>query len=618
LIANFFDDLRGASNPSNQTIITINFTKIIFMKNANYYCKKLSSNLLFFGLLLLGSTLNAQKIDLSLQFNANNSTYEVYAKPNFTKGEFLMGAGSQVTVLIPADFEDKSLITNNTADNRWVDQSPVYAPSEMPESDLHTFVLQGGTFDFKAGESTQLFSFPLPLDYDHKEVRLFVNPIDKVRLGGTRKLANYIANDLSLTDFYESNYAINKEIKGHVKDWRGYPIEGVKITAGNKSFTSLYDGRFEFMEVLVNETTEFNLQQSIAAKTGISTADLIRLQQHLTGEKLFDQAYQWIAADLDNSGRVNYEDMTILKQVINGEYENVGWRFLPTDWLKNTADYQRVIPTTIPKLVAERIYSVDFTAIKIGDVNGSYTVNPKVPTNIPPSPKTLTINLLNTDLKAGQNYVVPFSTNDFALLSAYQLTLKIENANINKLANTFKKQPGLALKELPKGLIVANWLNDKTVKKVLAKNSNKQNSHQAETAILELEIIPQKDGLLSDFITILDEPVRTEAYDTDGKVMPLQLLFRRAPEEEGTLEVYQNIPNPFRETTDISYFLPKNGPVTLTITDEAGQVLKVLKETAQKGFNAFTIAGSEMPKGLIYYKLETDFGTETKKMLHLN
>ena len=165
---------------------------------------------------------------------------------------------------------------------------------------------------------------------------------------------------------------------------------------------------------------------------------------------------------------------------------------------------------------------------------------------------------------------------------------------------------------------VANWLNDKTVKKVLAKNSNKQNSHQAETAILELEIIPQKDGLLSDFITILDEPVRTEAYDTDGKVMPLQLLFRRAPEEEGTLEVYQNIPNPFRETTDISYFLPKNGPVTLTITDEAGQVLKVLKETAQKGFNAFTIAGSEMPKGLIYYKLETDFGTETKKMLHLN
>jgi len=50
----------------------------------------------------------------------------------------------------------------------------------------------------------------------------------------------------------------------------------------------------------------------------------------------------------------------------------------------------------------------------------------------------------------------------------------------------------------------------------------------------------------------------------------------------------------------------------------AGQVLKVLKETAKKGFNVFTIAGRELPKGLIYYKLETELGTETKKMLHLN
>ena len=31
--------------------------------------------------------------------------------------------------------------------------------------------------------------------------------------------------------------------------------------------------------------------------------------------------------------------------------------------------------------------------------------------------------------------------NDFELLSAYQMTLKIENAAITQLENTFKKQP---------------------------------------------------------------------------------------------------------------------------------------------------------------------------------
>ena len=578
------------------------------------------SNLLFFWLLLLGFTSNAQNVDLSLRFNVNTGTYEIYAKPDFTKGEFLMGAGSQVTVLIPADFQDKPLTTTGSLANKWIDQSPIYAPAQQPKSDFHTFVLQGGAFDFQANEATKLFEFALPLDYDHKEVRLFVNQLDnniKDR-NGAKKIKNYIANDVSLTDFYRSNYATVKDITGHIKDWRGYPMEGTEITVGNKTFTALYDGRFEFLDISVPEKTTFKLQKTIDAKAGISTADLIRLQQHLTGEKIFDQAYQWVAADLDDSGQITYDDLAILKKVINGESQKAGWRFLPTDLLRKLTNTPQRIPNPITKLIAERVYALEFTGIKMGDLDGSYTLDPKIPNDILPSPQTLTINLLNAELKAGQNYIVPFSTNDFGYLSAYQMTLKVENANITELENTFKKQPGLSLRQLPKGLVVANWLSDKTNKAILVNNKQQQSGHQVETGILELEIIPQKDGLLSDFITLLDNPVRTEAYDTEGKVMPLQLLFRKAPEEEGTLELYQNRPNPFLESTNISYFLPKDGPITLTLTNEAGQVIKVLKNTGTKGFNAFRLVGSEVPKGLIYYQLETEFGTATKKMLHLN
>ncbi|MFK7984131.1 MAG: hypothetical protein AB8G86_29420 [Saprospiraceae bacterium] len=581
---------------------------------------KTLSNLLFFGLLLLGFTSNAQNVDLSLRFNVTAGTYEIYAKPDFTKGEFLMGAGSQVTVVLPADFQDKPLTTTGSLENKWIDESPIYAPTQQPKSDFHTFVIQGGTFDFRANEETKLFEFALPLSYDHKEIRLLVNNLDNNIKGrnGAKKIENYIANDVSLTDFYRSNYAIIKDIKGHIKDWRGYPMEGTEIIVGNKSFTALYDGRFEFMDISVPEKTTFKLQKTIEAKAGISTADLIRLQQHLTGEKIFDQAYQWVAADLDNSGQITYADLAILKKVINGGIKEAGWRFLPTDLLNKLANTSQEIPTTSTQLTAERVYAIEFTGIKMGDINGSYTLDPKTPNDVFPSAKTLTINLLNADLKAGQNYIVPFSTNDFGHLSAYQMTLKIENANITQLENTFKKQPGLSLRQLPKDLIVANWLNDKISNAVLVKNKKQQSGHQAETAILELEIIPQKDGLLSDFITLMDNPVRTEAYDTEGKVMPLQLLFRRAPAEEGKLELYQNRPNPFLESTNISYFLPKDGPIILTLTNEAGQVIKVLKNTGTKGFNAFRLVGSEVPKGLIYYQLETEFGTETKKMLHLN
>lgn len=578
------------------------------------------STLLFFLLLLLGTTSNAQKVDLSLRFNAQNSSYEIFAKPDFTKGEFLIGAGSQVTVLIPSDFQDRPLKVNTFTEGKWMDQSPLYAPKELEDSDLHTFISEGGVLNFEKGEELKLFSFALPLSYDHKKVRLFINKKDpKIRSQNrTKNLNNFIANDLSLTDFYRQNYSIAKDIKGHVKDWRGYPMEGIKIKLGNQSKTSLYDGRFEYQNVLVDEVTAFYFENEIAPKAGITTADLIRLQQHLSGEEKFDQNFQWIAADLDGSGIVDYDDLDILKQVLNGENTDAGWRFVTSDDFAKAATNRKPFGDKLEIIKPERIYTVDFIGVKIGDVNGSYTLKSDIPNDILPSPKTLTINLLNKELKAGENYVIPFSTNDFALLTAYQLTLKIEKAKITQLENTFRKKPGLSLKQLPKDVIIANWLNDKIGRRVAISRSENKPSHQSETAILELEIIPQVDGFLSDFVTIMDDPQPTEAYDTDGKVMPLQLLFRKAPEEEGTLELYQNRPNPFKETTTINYYLPKDGTVKLTLTNEAGQVVKVYQETGKSGFNSFIISGGDVPKGLIYYLLETDSGTMTKKMLHLN
>lgn len=581
---------------------------------------KNSRTLLFFLLLLLGNIVYAQKVDLSLRFNPSNTSYEVYARPDFTKGEFLIGAGSQVTVLIPAAVEDISLKTNDLSKGIWRDLQPVYQPKEFPERDFHTFISQGGTINFEKGQPSLLFSFQLPFEFDHKNVRLFVNKKDPAlsRFSHGKSLENYIANDVTLTDFYQENYDISKDITGKLKDWRGYPIEGATVTVGNQTFKTLYDGRFEFYDTPVADATSFNFQKEIAPQADISTADLIRLQQHLTGEKPFDQGYQWIAADLDNSGNITYEDARILKQLINGEFLAAGWRIVPTAYYNSLPKHQIKLPALTTVIKVERVMEIDFVGVKLGDVNGSYTVKENIPNNISPSAKVLTINLLNVELKAGQNYIIPFSTNDFSQLMAYQATLKIDDAKITQLENTFKKLPGLSLKQLPAGLIAVNWLNDKIGNRMAVSNKEQEKNHQSETSILELEIIPKKDGVLSDFITLLNKPVRTEAYDKAGKVMNLQLLFRLPPEAVGTLEVYQNRPNPFREITTINYFLPKNGPAKLTLTDESGKLIKVYNGSGKKGFNSFIIQGNEMPKGLIYYKMETDFGVVSKKMLHLN
>jgi len=396
----------------------------------------------------------------------------VYARPDFTKGEFLIGAGSQVTVLVPADIDDNSLEISDLSTGNWIDQQPVFQPKEFPERDLHTFISQGGTINFEAGASVLLFSFQLPFEFDHKSVRLFVNQKDPAlaRYSQGKNLGNFIANDISLTDFYQKNYEVVKDITGTIKDWRGYPIEGVNLTVGNQTFQSLYDGRFEFYNTLVTDATSFNFQKEISAQAGISTADIIRLQQHLSGEAPFDQAYQWIAADLDNSGTITYQDVTLLKQLINGDFEDAGWRIVPLSYFNSLPKYQVQLPPITKVIKIERVVEVDFVGVKLGDVNGSYTVKENIANNILPSAKSLTINLLNAELKAGENYIIPFSTNGFLELTAYQLTLKIEDAAITQLENTFKKQPGLSLKQLPEDLIIANWLNDKVGKGIAVSN----------------------------------------------------------------------------------------------------------------------------------------------------
>ncbi|MEM6321456.1 MAG: hypothetical protein AAF960_27610 [Bacteroidota bacterium] len=561
---------------------------------------------------------HAQIIDLGLRFNPTAFRYEVFAKPNFTKDGFLISAGSQISVVIPQDFANQPLKAVSTNRIVWIDAHPVYQPANFPNSDIHSFVAQGGSLSFQKNDIVPLFSFQLPVNYDHKMVRLFVNQLEASYVAPSENIGNYLANGVTFTDFYRANFSQEKEAKGILKDRHGYPIENAQVKVGPAKTTTLYDGRFAFEQLAVGDELVVEFQHELSPKISVTTADLIRLQQHLSGYQPFDQPYQFIAADLDNSGTITDRDAELLEALIGSTSAVPALRFLPTAWLNNRMAYQKTIPTQLSILRAERQLEVAFTAIKLGDVDGSYAAKANAPTKILPSAKTLTINILNEEIKAGQPHFVAFSTDDFKLLTAYQATLKIEEAAIVRLENTFDKQPGLSLQQLAGGKIVARWLNSKTKLVKQVKNSSKSGGHQSATEILELEIVPKKDGLVSDFITLLDEPIRTEAYDENGRVMALQLLFKNAPKEIGQLEMYQNQPNPFREKTAISYFLPQDGTVKLSLSNESGTILKRFEVKGKKGFNSFNISSEILPKGLIYYKIDSDFGAQTKKMLHLN
>ena len=80
--------------------------------------------------------------------------------------------------------------------------------------------------------------------------------------------------------------------------------------------------------------------------------------------------------------------------------------------------------------------------------------------------------------------------------------------------------------------------------------------------------------------------------------------------------LYQNTPNPFNGYTVIGFELPEDASGQLTIYNVDGRMLKEIKGEYKKGYNEVTIPPDELPmSGVMYYQLDTDRYTATKRMV---
>ncbi|MBI4726270.1 right-handed parallel beta-helix repeat-containing protein [candidate division TA06 bacterium] len=101
------------------------------------------------------------------------------------------------------------------------------------------------------------------------------------------------------------------------------------------------------------------------------------------------------------------------------------------------------------------------------------------------------------------------------------------------------------------------------------------------------------------------------AQFAEGAVTPLALDFK----------LNQNIPNPFSGKTNISYQSPQNGKVTLKVYNLQGQVVKVLVDKEQPAgyynvaWDGKSDAGKKISNGVYFYRLTTDSGIATKKLV---
>jgi hypothetical protein len=80
--------------------------------------------------------------------------------------------------------------------------------------------------------------------------------------------------------------------------------------------------------------------------------------------------------------------------------------------------------------------------------------------------------------------------------------------------------------------------------------------------------------------------------------------------------LYQNYPNPFNPVTQIKFNIAKSGNAKITIYDAIGrQITKLLDEQLTPGTYRADWDASNYPSGVYFYKLTTEYYTQTKKMV---
>ena len=82
-----------------------------------------------------------------------------------------------------------------------------------------------------------------------------------------------------------------------------------------------------------------------------------------------------------------------------------------------------------------------------------------------------------------------------------------------------------------------------------------------------------------------------------------------------SMELFQNVPNPVIDKTSISFYLPEDANVRLTVSNTLGQEIMTLSDSSfTKGMHTVDMDATSLSTGVYFYKLEANKTTLTKQL----
>jgi hypothetical protein len=393
--------------------------------------------------------------------------------------------------------------------------------------------------------------------------------------------------------------AAGGSIAGAVATETAANVEGVEVQlSGARSMMYMTDasGSFGFDGLAQGGDYTVTPQKDLNHLNGVSTFDLVLISKHILGVSQLDSPYKMIAADVNNSQSITTLDLIQLRKLIlNIDTEfanNTSWRFIDKShvFADPSNPWSAPIPEfkNINNLVDNA--EAEFVATKIGDVNGSATVEARAATG------DFAINTAEQAMIAGNEYTIDFSA-DMNDIAGYQFTLDVAKAEIVDVIYGAAKAEnfGVFTKE---GVITTSF------------------NGEAAGTLFSVVVRATADTKVSEAIQISSRYTAAEAYTNDAEQLNVNLNVAGATAAEAAFALEQNTPNPFQGETLIGFNLPEAQEATITLQDVAGRTVKMIEGDFTKGYNQVTISANDLPSaGVYFYTLTAGDKSATKKLI---
>lgn len=389
------------------------------------------------------------------------------------------------------------------------------------------------------------------------------------------------------------------DIAGAILYPNGEAVQNVTVTmtgADDLEDATDVEGKFSFTVQPQTEDDQYIITPSKTndpdLMNGIDVQDVIFIRRHILKTEPFSTPYQSIAADVNNNAAVNIQDLIILQALILGNETDLPngrqWAFVDKDH-----EFESLVsPFSFPLSVSTTAKdfdgtSIDFTAVKIGDVNLSRDNSQNGRT------KTQEV-VLETELKeeveAGVT-LVTISTFGFVDIAGYQFTINWNHEELEWIGAEDKSLVHVSgLQRTSEGTATFIWDDPKAASVTMEDGAQ----------LLQLKFRKRAEDT-TPAVTITGTTTPIRMYGKDAEAVKVTL---RHKDPEDKFESGAFYPNPFQREATISFSTTESQDVAFQIMDVAGKIVHLNEFHAEKGYNEKTIDGDNLSPGAYVFKIQ--------------